>query len=168
MKQFICCLLVFSCLLCLNGCRADNDGKTANFYYIRNSYIYGQADGVMAAEVREIEEFSNEREILLAYLAGPTDPLLVSPFPRETEITEFYYEGDTLYITLCDHISTLAKAKQVLACACIARTAMELTGVKAVYFQTDNTGITRMDPILIDQDSVLLYDDYNAPGTTEP
>ena len=40
--------------------------------------------------------------------------------------------------------------------------------MKAVYFQTDDTDFARMEPILIERDSILLYDDYNAPAPTEP
>ena len=36
-----------------------------------------------------------------------------------------------------------------------------------MYFQTDNTDFAYMDPILIDRDSVLLYDDYNSDTTSE-
>lgn len=168
MKRFLCTLLILSSLLCMFGCDAGPEESSANFYYVRNSYIYGKEDGVMAPEVRAIGEFSDEQSILRAYLSGPNDVSLVSPFPSETEITEFLYKGETLYITLSAHIVTLPRAQQVLACACFARTAMELTRVKAVYFQTDDTDFARMEPILIERDSVLLYDNYNAPAPTEP
>lgn len=168
MKRLLCFLLALSCLLCLWGCTEDNDEATANFYYVRDSYLYGQEDGVIAAEARNVTEFTNKQDILRAYLTGPEEPSLVSPFPTGTEIVEFLYKGETLYVTLSTHMVTLSKAKQVLACACFARTAMELTRVKAVYFQTDDTDFARMEPIFIERDSILLYDDYNAPAPTEP
>ena len=167
MKRFISSLLVLLILLSLAGCKSA-DGKAANFYYVRDSYVFGKEDGVMVAESRSIEGYTDTQEILREYLKGPQDISLVSPFPADIEIVGYRYEGETLYITLCAHIVTLPKAKQVLACACFARTAMELTGVKAVYFQTDESDFTRMDPILIDRESVLLYDDYNAPVPSEP
>ena len=107
---------------------------------------------------------------LTILLFGPLDTnRLVSPFPSGLEITEFIYEEKNLHITLSTHITTLSKAQQTLACACIARTAMELTGVTAVYFQTDSANYARMDPIIINKDSVLLYDDYQSltPTTTD-
>ena len=163
MKRLMSFLLILAYLLC--GCGSQKSENTANFYYVQDSYIYGQEDGVIASEVRFIGEFTNEQEILQAYLAGPNDVLLASPFPSGTHIVEFLYKGETLHITLSAHIVTQTRAKQVLACACFARTAMELTRVKAVYFQTDDTDFARMEPILIDRDSVLLYDSYNAPAT---
>lgn len=168
MKQFVSYLLILVSLLCLVGCDATGNGNCANFYYVRNSYIYGQEDGVMTAEVRNIEEFSSDQDILLAYLNGPQDISLVSPFPNEIKVYEFLFDGDTLHITLSAHIVTLPKAQQVLACACFARTAMELTGVQEVHFQTDDNDFARMDPIVIHKDSVLLYDDYNSPAPTNP
>ena len=160
MKSLMSFLIILACLL--SGCGGQKTENMADFYYVQDSYIYGQEDGVIASEVRFIGEFTNEQEILQAYLAGPNDVLLASPFPSGTQIVEFLYKGETLYITLSTHIVTQSRAKQVLACACFARTAMELTRVKAVYFQTDDTDFARMEPILIDRDSVLLYDSYNA------
>ena len=168
MKRILCSLLILPMLLCLCGCSDEIDENSARFYYVRGSYIYGQEDGVMAAEIRDIQEFANDQDILRAYLSGPEDITLVSPFPSETEIVGFTYKGDTLYITLSSHIVTLSKAKQVLACACFARTAIELTGVQAVYFQTDSKGLAQMEPIRITKDTVMLYDDYNSPTPTEP
>lgn len=170
MKRLLCYLLIIASLLCFGGCGSDEISKPANFYYIRNGFTYGSEDSVMAFEVRSTAGFSKEQEILNKYLEGPQDTnSLASPFPNGLEITDFIYKEKNLHITLSAQITTLSKAKQTLACACIARTAMELTGVTAVYFQTDSTNFTRMDPILIDKDSVLLYDDYQSltPTTTE-
>ena len=168
MKRFISVLLALICLICLWGCSDTHDAKTANFYYVRESYIYGQEDGVMAAESRSIEGLTNVQDILVEYLKGPQDLSLVSPFPADIEIVDYLYQGETLHITLCAHIVTLTKAKQVLACACMARTAMELTGAKSVHFQTDDADFARMDPIVIDRESILLYDNYNTSAPTEP
>ena len=170
MKHLLCYLLIVASLLCLYGCGSEEISKPANFYYIRNGFTYGNEDSVMAFEVRSIAGFSREQEILSNYLEGPLDTnRLVSPFPSGLEITEFIYEEKNLHITLSTHITTLSKAQQTLACACIARTAMELTGVTAVYFQTDSANYARMDPIIINKDSVLLYDDYQSltPTTTD-
>ena len=168
MKQFVSSLLILVSLLCLIGCDSTNGEKSASFYYVRNSYIYGQEDGVITAEVRRIEEFPSQQDVLLAYLNGPQDLSLASPFPKGMKVYEFLFQEDTLRITLSAHIVTLSKAEQVLACACFARTAMELTGVNEVHFQTDDADFARMDPIVISKDSVLLYDDYNSPTPTDP
>ncbi len=167
MKRIISSLLVASFLLCLCGCDTSDNGETAKFYYVRNTYDYGKVDGVMAAEERTVTEFSTKEDVLRSYLDGPVDTGLSSPFPYGTQIADLYYEGETLYITLSAHIVTLSKAKQVLACACFARTAIELTGVTSVSFQTDSTDFARMEPIVIDRNSVLLYDDYNSPTPSE-
>lgn len=167
MKRFISIFLVLFSLLSLAGCKSDSENFT-NFYYIRNSYVFGKEDGVMFAEARNIEGYTDEQDILKEYLNGPQDVSLVSPFPADIEISDYHYEEEILYITLCANIVTLPKAKQVLACACLARTAMELTGVKAVHFRTDEADFAKMDPIIIDQESVLLYDNYNGPAPTEP
>ena len=168
MKRILCSLLILPLLLCLCACSDEIDENSARFYYVRESYIYGQEDGVMAAEIRDIQEFANEQDIMRAYLNGPLDIGLASPFPSETEIVGFSYKGDTLYVTLSAHIVTLSKANQVLACACFARTAIELTGAQAVYFQTDSDGLAQMEPIRITKDAVMLYDDYNSPTPTGP
>ena len=169
MRRIICSFLIISSILCLLGCGEKESKMQADFYYVRKGYVYGQADGVMAAEARSIAEFSNTQEILDAYLTGPENPSLDLPFAAGTEIIDFLLTGDTLYITLSSHIVTLSKANQVLACTCLARTAMELTGIQEVHFATDSNGVARMDPIVITSDSYLLFDDYNSntPNNTE-
>ena len=166
MKRLLSVLLIAATLLCFSGCDSGETNRT-NFYYVRSEYDYGRQDGVMAPETRDTSDFTDALEILREYLAGPQDTNLASPFPKETKITEFLFKGKTLHITLSNQIVSLPKAKQVLACTCLARTAMELTGAEAVYFQTNSTGFSRMDPILIDKDSVLLYDDYHSVTPSE-
>ena len=166
MKRLFSCLLICVISLSLVACQTES-GDNTNFYYVRSAYVYGEEDGVIAAEARNTAEFTDVQDIMREYLLGPQDIALTSPFPQGIRITEFLYEGETLHITLSAHIVTLSKAQQVLACTCFARTVMELTGVSQVYFQTDNTDFAYMDPILIDRDSVLLYDDYNSDTTSE-
>lgn len=165
MKRWICFILMIATLLCLSSCSLKKT-RNNNFYYVRNEYIHGEKDGVIAVEVRDTTDFTDARVILEEYLKGPQNAKLASPFPERIEIIEYLYKEDSLHITLSAHMVTLSKAKQVLACTCFARTAMELTGVNSVYFQTNNSDFARMDPILIDRDSILLYDEYNSVTTT--
>ena len=169
MRRIICSLLILSSIFCLLGCGEKESEMQADFYYVRKEYVYGQEDGVMAAEIRNITEFSNAQETLEAYLTGPENPSLELPFAAGTEIIDFLLLGDKLYITLSSHIVTLSKANQVLACTCLARTVMELTGIQEVHFATDSNAVARMDPIVITSDSYLLFDDYNSntPNNTE-
>lgn len=166
MKRLLCCFLAIISVLCLWGCDEDNAEASASFYYVRSTYIYGREDGIMAAEPFDTTGFADDRNVLAAYLDGPKNADLISPFPKGTKIIDFACKGETLYITLSSHVVALSKAKQVLACTCFARTAIELMGVKAVHFETDNSTVARMDPIVIDNDAFLLYDDY-ASFTTE-
>ena len=166
MKRSLCCFLIISSILCCIGCAAD-DTTAVNFYYVRDTYVYGQEDGVMAAETRDTTGLYDDQAIMNAYLDGPQDAALHSPFPIGTEILDFSIEKETLKVTLSSHIVTLSKIDQVLACACFARTAMELTGVNAVQFESDSTNFAKMDPVFIDRDSVLLYDDYLSATPTE-
>ena len=166
MKHLMCCILVLSCLFCCFGCSADETGSV-NFYYVRDTYQYGQEDGVMVAEIRDTTEFSDAQAVMNAYLDGPQDATLHSPFPSGTTILEFLIETETLRITLSSHVAALSKIDQVLACACFARTAMELMGVNAVRFESNSTDFTKMDPILIDRGSILLYDNYQPIAPTE-
>lgn len=167
MKRLVCYLLIISSIFCLLACGEVEMDASANFYYVRKEYVYGQEDGVIAAEKRKLTELSDIRGILNTYLSGPQDPLLELPFAPNTEIIRFSQEDDTLYITLSSHIITLSKAKQVLACTCLARTVIELSEVEKVYFETDNNAVARMDPISITKDSYLLFDDYNSTNPTD-
>ena len=167
MKKAIHYLIILACVICLFGCSKVNKEQTANFYYIRSSYVFGKEDGVMMPEVRNTVQYAGARETMSAYMGGPQDPTLVSPFPSGTMIIDFYYVGDTLHVVFNSHLATIAKSKQVLACTCFARTAIELTGVKAVHFETDSSKVARMDPITISSDSYLLYDNYGATAATE-
>ena len=119
----------------------------------------------MVPEPRNTAQYAGAREILSAYMGGPQDTSLESPFPYGTMIIDFYYVDDTLHVVFNSHLATITKAKQVLACTCFARTAIELTGVSAVHIETDSSKVARMDTIIITKESYLLYDDY---GTTAP
>lgn len=162
MKRLICIILVVTSILCLNGCFTEDQEKSVNFYYVRNSYVHGNENGVIDFEERKGPDTSDVQTILDQYLEGPQDASLVSPFPVGTKIVEFLFKGEELHITLSSHIVTLPKVKQVLACTCFARTAIELTGAKAVHFQSDHTTFTRMESITIDEGSFILYDNYTS------
>lgn len=168
MKQWICSFLIIASILCLCGCDTDTDNPSVNFYYVRNVYSYGAQDSVVVAEVYSAADYSDVKEILGVYLTGPQDVALASPFPDGTEVLEYTYNNTTAHITLSSHIAALSKVNQVLACACMARTVMELTGVETVNFQSDSSNFTRMEPITISKDSVVLYDNYTSTATTAP
>ena len=168
MKRWIIGILIISTIVCSFGCQRNDGKQTVNFYYVRDPYSYGKEDSVVVSEVHTITDGTDALRILEAYLEGPQDPTHASPFPSGTKIVEYAQNGDSLQITLSSHVATLSKAKQVLACACLARTVMEFTSAESVRFETDSDAFTRMDPVTIYKDSTLLYDNYTSTATTEP
>lgn len=159
MKRSICCILVFSLIIFLSGCIPSNAEESIQFYYLRSKYAYGSVDSVIAVEVRDLPENNNINELLIQYLKGPLDSSLESPFPVDTMLIQLNSNGTIIHITLSDHIGKLTGVPLSLACACLAKTAMELTGAKTVQISADTLALNGKDFITVEIDDILLMDD---------
>lgn len=162
MKKFLC--LSLAVMVLLSGCASAVDGirEPVTFYYPRAQYRYGTPDAVIAGQQREGAGHSGELSYFLAlYLMGPADEQLISPLPRGTRVYQTQVEGDEATVTLSDTAKTLTDPDFTLACACLAMTAMDITGVTQVTIVSGDRSATMA------AENLLLTDDSAAAETTE-
>lgn len=163
MKKLLCllCLLVL-----LTGCVQAPNKLEAAFYYPRAVYTYNQEDGVIAIEYRDKGGSTSAKDILSLYLQGPASETLVQPFPQGLTLSSIHTDGRTVYVTVTDELASLSGATLILACSCLGRTAMELTGCSSAEIRCENLLLEGRRTIFI-SDSTVLYSD-TLPQTTDP
>ena len=159
MKKMTVFLLLTAILLSLMGCLEQKEPITTpvSFYYPRSEFTYGSTDSVTTAEVRDAALFSNDHfAILSAYLAGPKKEDLKSPFPTGTTLTQLSVANGTASIILSDHIAVLSGIDLTVACVCLTRTIMELTGAKRVEISAETKLLGGSKSITMDSSNVYL------------
>lgn len=171
MRKIIAFIIAITLVLCSAGCNTGsglNDPVT--FYYTRpnDGFLYGAADGVIAAEEREASGHTGELQYLLTlYLSGPLDDSLTSPFPNGTQLTALTQTADTLYIELSGEFSQLSGVRLTTACACISKTCFALRDVSQVTIQSPAFGDHPAVEITLTRDSLFLLDDSAISGSKD-
>lgn len=160
MKRLTAILCLSALLLSLVGCSSFGSGSkdTVVFYYPRKQFRYGSEDGVIAAETRDLSNHADDLTFLLKmYLLGPLDDALDTPFPKNTVLLSREEEEGVLVITLSDTGTQMEPVRYTLACACLAKTCSEKTGIHQI------TVIRGSQSLTIDDANLLLLDDSSAP-----
>ena len=161
MKRILSLCLTAALLTALCGCgpRQKSGDNTVSFYYQRAAYVYGTADGVIAAESRDISNRANTLLYLLTlYFQGPIDPGLKAPFPDGCSIQSVSRDGNTLCVMLEPCFSTLEDTDLTIACACIARTCFSLSDATQVQIRAEGAEGSGNVNVVISVDSLLLDD----------
>lgn len=169
MKKLICLMLVF--LLLLSGCTLGQERlkEPVSFYYLRShsdsdAYQSFFSEGVIGAESREASGHRQDLTYLLTmYLQGPLSEDLENPFPAGCRAIEIKQEDQTLSISLNAVVSQLGEMELTIACACLAKTCLELTGVDTVYMESRNPDGDALFTRIFTADNLLLEDDYTQP-----
>lgn len=170
MKRIVCCIMILLLLL-LWGCtpseRKITDG--VRFYYLRSEITeanYGQADGVITSEVRNIQEHTDDLQYLLRlYFQGPADPELSCPFPSDTKLIQAELQEQTLQIILDTSFDSYSSLEQTLAYACLTMTCLELSEATSVSINTETGVLNGETPYIMDADSLLLLDALQITST---
>ncbi len=164
MKRYLCILFLFFYLLTMPGCSQNSDEITTpvNFYY-RNAVIeFNGNDSVISAEIRDSEICSGDLQALISlYLAGPLSDAYISPFPQNVQVVNLSVDGDAVHIVLSDSFAQLKDMDLTLACACLARTIMDLTACNAVNISAAGTLLGGKEAMQITRENLLL--DRNLP-----
>ncbi len=159
MRRALTAGLVLALLLSLAGCAGGQPQVPANFYYRRAQTAYTGPDGVIAPEVREIRGMEQDLDALLdAYFSGPEDASMLSPFPRESQVLSWQSSEDALLLTMNEAFCALSGIELSIACACIAKTMLELTDAALVQFQAEEGLLGGEKAISISLDNLRLYD----------
>lgn len=161
MKRIVSFLLLICLCFMTCGCRQETEPakKPVTFYYCRTEFDHGSDDSVILGETRESAEFEgNLMGLLNLYLQGPLSENLRPTFPAGTKLKEYRVEGNTAVLTVTDQLSLAKGIDLTVACACLAKTVMSLTGLKDVQIQAQTVNLENNAYIFMDQNSILLLD----------
>lgn len=168
MKRTVCVIILLALLLCSCGRSSD----AVDFYYLRtcnhqDDYHAYFSEGAIIAEERDVSGHRNDLNYLLTmYLRGPMDPQLKSPFPAGCSLIDVYMEGRELTVYLSSGASLLDDLDLNIACACLAKTCMQIAGTDTVHIQSRSTGNLILFSTTITSDDLLL--EVTLPPETVP
>jgi hypothetical protein len=166
MKKRILLLVLIALLLV--GCGLNMKNVDVRFYYPREEYGYNLKDGVIAYEVRSNGGIASSAELLNIYLQGPAEEGFRNPFPADLSVLSLYTLDDTVYIAVSDSLAELSGAKLILTCACIGRTAMDLTGTTNAQIQCEKLLLDGKNVITINENTVFYNDTFHQAPSEEP
>lgn len=152
-------------LLLSAGCTKQQAGQADavqpfDFYYRTVQTGYDGDSGVIAAQIRELGTQTPEVEELFAlYLQGPADESLVLPFPQDTELVSAVSGEGVLTLRLSGGYEALTGVNASIADACIAKTMLQLSGVKSVCIMAVTSGGGILRQTTLSEEDLLLQDD---------
>ena len=160
MKKWISFALVLSLALSVWGCGSDTFKDPGNFYYRRIDSQFEGTDGIIAPEIREMKDLrGNIGKILQAYMEGPESSDLESPIPRDTTILEWKMIYSSLHINFSNQFAQLSGIDLTVACACIAKTCMELTDATTIRIRADGALLNGSTYIVMTEENLNVIDD---------
>lgn len=163
MKRLICAFLILVLSVFLFACQPKIEPilQPVNFYYRNAQLRYGSDDGLISAQITESASFAgNVLAILNEYLKGPDSDRFSVTFPASTKVLELEFVGSTAYLQMNDSFSRLTGIDLTIACACITKTTIELTGASAVCISAVNESLDGAPSITMDESSLILIDNY--------
>ena len=163
MRRILAMILSAALILVLFGC-SNSLSDEVSFYYCRNQYLFGEKDGVIAPDKRDIAGHRDDLNYLISlYFAGPAIDGLKTPFPAYTKLVDTEQIEEEVIITISD-LNNISDARFSLCCACLAMTCQEITGCDRITIVSGQRTIT------IRPDSLTLFDSNQAAitATEEP
>ena len=172
MKKFLCILLTILLLIPLIGCQRHNDSNAFTFYYPRSDFGYDTLeekfyDEIIAKEIREDISPSTTYEIISIHLKGPIIQDFANPYPENLSLETVVAEGETLYITVSDHLSYLTGIDLIVACACLGKTGMELTSTTTVQISCRKALLDGKKSIILQNDLIIVNDAVSNAATEQ-
>lgn len=159
MKKCIAVLLIVMCLFHLAGCQKEAPAPIGPaFYYCAADIGYSMDSTAIRAEHRENAAQDTLQQMLVKYLAGPESADLRSPFPVGMKLIEVSLEGNTVYITVSDALSSLSGLELTLACSCISLTCLDFTGAELVVISAQDSLLDGQKYVTMDKNTLLLLD----------
>jgi len=170
MRKFFCIILILS--VCLSACALGGNAQKepVTFYYLRtysgsDTYDDFFTEGIIGSESREASGHRHDLNYLLAmYLQGPLDPQLISPFPVGCKVTEIRQEDNQLTLRLSRMITVKNDMELTIACACLARTCLDLTDADAVHIESRGLDDKVLFTRSFTRNNMLLDETYTQPA----
>ncbi len=166
-------LPVLLMLLILIGCRLDRDKKTEpvqpfTFYYRAASTSFDDENGLIRPEIRDLgNKVYTDEELFRLYLRGPLSSSLSSPFPKDAELQSVERSGSQISISLRERYDSMTGINGSIADVCLARTALQLEGVRKVRIRVMSTGGILLRDRIFTESDLLLYDNGEISENTE-
>ena len=150
--------LIAVLLLCGCGPQEEKILDPANFYYCNKTISYSSPEAVISHEIREASGLRNNWSALLEfYLEGPADEHLFSPFPGGVTVECFTILNEQCTVTLSKEFSSLSGIDLTLACSCLSKTVMELTGQTTIEIKFTDAATGNTTSITMQKDNILLH-----------
>lgn len=149
-------ILIVLCILSLTvacGELKHSNQAYVSFYYIKQSISYNEANDVICAENRSQKDIGNDlQDIITKYLSGPQSSSLTALFSPDVKLLEAEQSENGITVTLSKECADMNELDYVLACSCLAKTLLPLTGAESVHICAE-TGHT--EPLSFNADSLL-------------
>ncbi|MBE6916862.1 MAG: hypothetical protein E7470_03000 [Ruminococcaceae bacterium] len=161
MKRLFCILLSILALFSLTGCRNDSDVSQSmvTVYYKSARTSFGTQDGVIAPYSLDAAGHEEDHAYLInTYVSAKTPGDYATTFPTGTRLVRMDLDGLTAKIVLCDEFATLKGLDLTIACACLSRTVIALTGCHEVIISAESMQLDGKNFITLSRDSYLLLD----------
>ena len=161
MKKAILLLLILCVVFSAFGCSKQSEIKSpVNFYYCTDPVSYNSTTGVISSEMRDKSEFPDLLSLLNHYAKGPVTDGFRSPFPAGIQIINVDTNSSTAVVYMNDAFASLSGHELTLACVCISKTVMELTGCVSVRIQAESLPLDSNAYIEMTTRDFLFLDEY--------
>ena len=161
MKRIFSILILICLLFSLTACRQESDPvvEPANFYYRNSDIAFGAEDGLISVYVAETKDLNGKIiDILNLYVKGPYDSRHKFTFPSGTTVLRCNVSGDTTFIMVSNEFARLTGIDLTVACTCLAKTVMDLTGTDKITISASDVPLEGNTSITISRGNVLLKD----------
>lgn len=161
MKRIICLIIVIAItvLFCSCGLKTETLKDPVIFYYRNTKTEFGTQAELIVENRRDVKGHAQDFAYLIdLYLKGPTTYDCVSPFPAGTTMEDFSINGTEAHIVLTPHIATLSGSELMVACACLTKTVLEMTGVESVQIRSSNGKLNGKESITLTADSFAHWE----------
>ena len=164
MKRLFTFTLLLIILTSLCSCTFPNTQQSRiTFYYIKTPDDFdGSSDIIVPFHPSSDDDNRDLSEILDAYLSGPSNNSCTSPFPQGTTIEEIVLSRSNAQLTLNRQFATLSDIDFTIACACLTKTVIDLTGVNTVQVQVNGSQILGADSLTFNLSSFSHSDETPA------
>ena len=163
MKRTLALIAAFAICLTLASCSKEkySHDTSVTFYYKAVEVQYGSSDGVIVSEIRNSSEYQgNYEQLIELYLKGPKEHDHISPYPAGIYLKEFILGADRAYVTLSSHISMLSGLDLTIACACLTKTVLGLTGVSSIEITAENSTLDGQAYLIYTRKDFVYLDTY--------
>ena len=162
MKRLFLLSLIAAIVLSLFACTANEiyEGSVV-FYYVKNEKdTDGKTDVITPYYPQLNNTIDNYAEILGIYFNGPTNYSCQSPFPAGTTIEDINITRSKAQLVLSPQFATISGIDFTVACACLTKTVIELTGVNSVQIRVNGAQLDGKDYLTFHTNTFTFQDEF--------